>query len=170
MQNYIIAIIMHADILSLIIVLTALDVKDIASFLIDQIALCLREADRHKLRSAAQASVWAAFHRMWERKNISDRWSSFMTNLPSPVEETSLGLQLILDRLLRNTIQNQAAQPGNVSTAAVARPLDKLEINVIHYMAGYIAVKLLKKYRKKHRCQVSEIRSRDKVSACERLL
>ena len=100
MQNYIIAIIMHADILSLIIVLTALDVKDIASFLIDQIALCLREADRHKLRSAAQASVWAAFHRMWERKNISDRWSSFMTNLPSPVEETSLGLQLILDRLL----------------------------------------------------------------------
>ena len=72
-----------------------------------------------------------------------------MTNLPSPVEETSLGLQLILDRLLRNTIQNQAAQPGNVSTAAVARPLDKLEINAIRYMAGYIAVKLLKKYRKK---------------------
>ena len=123
--------------------------KDIASFLIDQIALCLREADRHKLPSAAQASVWAAFHRMRERKNISDRWSSFMTNLPSPVEETSLGLQLILDRLLRNTIQNQAAQPGNVSTAAVARPLDKLELNAIRYMAGYIAVKLLKKYRKK---------------------
>ena len=70
-----------------------------------------------------------------------------MTNLPSPVEETSLGLQLILDRLLRNTIQNQAAQPGNVSTAAVARPLDKLEINAIRYMAGYIAVKLLKKRR-----------------------
>lgn len=73
-----------------------------------------------------------------------------MTNLKAPELcqlESQLTLQLLMDRVLKQMLKNKAAATENQHSAAVL-PLTIREKSAIRYMAGYVAVKLLKKYRK----------------------
>jgi hypothetical protein len=130
---------------------------EISSFLIAQMTICLQEAGKHKLPSTAKASVWSSFHRLRESKQIADKWSRFIDTLPSTLElEPSLSPQLILDRIIKKLINNsaEAIQQSEASRGGSSRPMDRIETNTIRYMAGlpgYIAVKLLKKYKRKAR-------------------
>ena len=120
--------------------------EPVSSYLMNQVTLCLNEGLKYKLPSAAQASVWSAFHHLRGSKHIMDRWDSFAaTALPSQeLEESPLLLQLLLDRMLKACIRRQleTSEP----TAAACNPISSLERNAIHYMVGFVAVKLLKRY------------------------
>ena len=60
-------------------------------------------------------------------------------------------LQLILDRALKKMLRNEAESMHTTTSTAVAQELTQVESNAIRYMAGYVAVKLLKKYRRTYK-------------------
>ena len=128
-------------------------VEEVASFLMAQVMTCLKEAEKHKLPSAAKASIWAIFHQIRGNEQIAGKWRSFIATIPSSsgVQESALCLQLIFDRMLKGLISSKAEACTAPPTTAASggRPIDMMESNTIRYMAGYIAVKLLKKFKKK---------------------
>ena len=128
-------------------------VAEIARFLILQMNSCLVAGYRHKLTSAAQASVWSTFHSLRSSQHVKHTWNAFISaQVPqSHQKEPQLALQLLLDRVLKRLIENKAKatrQHTESSAASSVRPLTALESNGLRYMAGYVAVSLLKKYRK----------------------
>ena len=128
-------------------------VAEIARFLILQMNSCLVAGYRHKLTSAAQASAWSTFHSLRSSQHVKHTWNAFISaQVPqSHQKEPQLALQLLMDRVLKRLIENKAKatrQHTESSTAGSVRPLTTLESNGLRYMAGYVAVSLLKKYRK----------------------
>lgn len=128
-------------------------ISDIAACMALNLSKCILAASKHKLSSAVQAATWSAFHRLRSNKDILDSWSYFITtNIPAlHQQECQLCLQLIMDRMLKRLIHNKAEERKSHYKAIAARlpQLTVLQINGIRYMAGYIAVKLLKKYKKR---------------------
>ena len=122
-------------------------VAEIARFLILQMNSCLVAGYRHKLTSAAQASVWSTFHSLRSSQHVKHTWNAFISaQVPqSHQKEPQLALQLLMDRVLKRTRRKQL---GSTPRAPQPRPLTALESNGLRYMAGYVAVSLLKKYRK----------------------
>lgn len=115
-----------------------------------ELTVCFTEAAKHRLPSTAQASVWSTFHKLRRSKHVTDQWNSFVTShLPSEesAEESHLGMQMLLDRMLKQLIKSEIGAP-EVSTVICQPALDVMESNAVRYMAGYIAIKLLKKFRK----------------------
>jgi hypothetical protein len=53
-----------------------------------------------------------------------------------------------MDRLLKKLLENQAKAAKKYEISESVRPLTSLESNAVRYMAGYVAIKLLKKYQK----------------------
>lgn len=84
----------------------------IASVLVSGLKKCLSAADKHKLPSVAQASVWSSFHCLRVSKHIADQWSSFIAKTVPFQEagESLLGLQLILDRMLKAMIKTKSEE------------------------------------------------------------
>ena len=63
-------------------------------------------------------------------------------------------LQLLLDRLLKELLKNKAGVKKcshECTMTSSVKPLIEMESNAIRYMAGYVAVSRLKKYRKPSR-------------------
>ena len=127
-------------------------VAQIAILFISKASGCIISGYKHKLPSAAQ-SVFSTFHqfrRSWEMKQI---WRVFVsTHLPESCrQESELALQLLLDRLLKK-LHNNKADAKKQSTASSqtysVRSFTVMESNTVRYMSGYVAVSLLKKYRK----------------------
>ena len=113
---------------------------------------CLLAGKRHKLPSVSHAAVWSAFHRIRAGKDIIEEWKKFVSStvLLSHRKECELALQVILDRKLKKMIQNKARRIQGAIPGQTVRPtLTSTEISGMRYMAGYIAVKLLRKYWKR---------------------
>ena len=65
---------------------------------------------------------------------------------PEPCQVGSqLALQLLMDRVLKKMLKNKADAIEQPSSSEVV-PLTIREKSAICYMAGYVAVKLLKRY------------------------
>ena len=123
---------------------------EISLFLVTKLHTCVVSGDRHKLPSAAQGCMWNSFHKVRNSDEVNRVWSTFITTIKTPEPfclESRLALQLLLDRLLKKMIENKAKAVDQRSSVAVA-PLTIREKSAIRYMAGYIAVKLLKRYKK----------------------
>lgn len=78
-------------------------------------------------------------------------WNAFIARkVPqSHQQEPRLALQLLLDRMLKRCIQNVAqGQHHTLSASSSSKPLTAIETNAVRYMAGYVAVSLLKRYSK----------------------
>jgi len=71
-----------------------------------------------------------------------------MSKLQAPSCESELALQLLLDTAVRKMLRNKSN--ANMSSGATAEQADLTdrEKNAVRYMAGYIAVTLLKRYKK----------------------
>lgn len=125
--------------------------SDIAAHLMSIVNKCILQGSKHKLPSAAQAAIWSTFHSLRTSKQLQDKWDSFTaTHVPVTYhQEPQLFLQLVIDRMLKKIIKNKA-EGGALKVADVksSAQITDFQSNAIRYMAGYIAVKLLKKYRK----------------------
>ena len=126
------------------------NISDIAIFLITQVNTCLVAGRKHKLPSAAKAYVWSTFHQLRNSKQVKQVWSTFTQAqiIEAHREESQLTLQLLLDRLLKQLIKNKAEMFKQKSAASFMAPLSAMECNAVRYMAGYVAISLLKKYQK----------------------
>jgi len=133
--------------------LNADHVANIATLLVLESKKCLLIGKKHKLPSVAQAAVWSSFHQLRQRQDILQAWAEFIKgNIPvANLTEHKLALQLILDRMLKKIIATEVMPAAKATAATIgtaAKSLTQCESNAIRYMAGYIAVKLLKQYRK----------------------
>lgn len=104
-----------------------------------------------------QASVWSLFHGVRCSKHIHQAWEIYVGHFPTSLNESKFALQLILDRMLKRLIE---AEAGQTRSESIARPLTETEINAIRYMAGYVAVSLLKKARKTSKNPALQIKRR----------
>lgn len=127
-------------------------IQGIAVRIISELDSCLLARKKHKLPSVAQGAVWSAFHKLRLRQDILHAWNVFIiSNIPTAAlhEQHELALQIILDRVMKKIIANKAHSINGPSSKTVCiRPMTVYESNAIRYMAGYVAIKLLKKYRK----------------------
>ena len=125
-------------------------VTEVALFLVTKLYACLVCGDKYKLPSVALGCMWSSFHKVRNNDAVSRVWSTFITTIKAPEAcclESHLALQLLMDRVLKKMIENKAKAVKQLSSVAVA-PLTIREKSAMRYMAGYVAVKLLKRYKK----------------------
>ena len=124
-------------------------IADIAQSMITSVNECIA-GNRQKLPSAAQAALWTDFHQLRTSKEMKQTWNIFLAaHVPnSSNSEPNVTLQLLLDRLLKKMLSNKVIQINEESQAAPVKPLTAMESNAVRYMAGYVAVTLLKRYKK----------------------
>ena len=123
---------------------------DISIHLTEKINSCIT-VSRSRMPSSAEGSMWSAFHQLRSSSEIQRVWCRFVArSIPPNVncEESQLVLQLLLDRILKKLLENQAKASKKYEISDYVRPLTSLECNAVRYMAGYVAIKLLKKYQK----------------------
>ena len=105
-----------------------------------------------EIPSVAHAVFWTAFHQLRQDEHLKGSWHRFPTDkVPTNHhQDNQLALQLLLDRLLKAVIKTTAEKKETSSSSVQIRPLTamELEYNAIRYMAGYVTVNLLKKYKK----------------------
>ena len=133
---------------------------------------CLDAGKRHKLPSLAQGAVWSAFHALRLRQDILREWTTFITaNNISSVhnQDHEMALQVLLDRMLKHIMAKQAMAATAVDCAKEVSPLTFCESNAVRYMAGYVAVKLLRKYRRGSRNATLNIKYRLFVNTLQRM-
>ena len=125
-------------------------VADMAILLISKASGCITSRYKHKLPSAAQASMWSTFHQLRGNQEMKQAWGMFVsTHIPeSSQQESELALQLLFDRLLKKMLHNKADAKKRSTANSQVRPLTAMESNAVRYMSGYVAESLLKKYRK----------------------
>ena len=112
---------------------------------------CISSASQQKLPTAAQGTLWTSFHHVRCSEELQRVWDVFVTQFPDQTQcqESDFVLQLLIDRTMKMLLLNKAKTEKSSETATRnVRPLTCLEQNAVRYMAGYVALKLLKKYRK----------------------
>ena len=137
--------------------LEEIDTTGIASSLVALVDKCVQASRRKKLPSAVTACLLSTFHKRRGCQTTQTMWKTF---LPS-AEESVLCFQLILDNILKARLERMAADLECVSTPAHAvfvKPLTFTETNAVRYMAGFVAVKLLRRYRKPTRHQAVQVK------------
>ena len=91
------------------------------------------------------SKIWRNFHVLRLSDPVRSAWKSCLVDLPSDVKDVSyLTLQLILRRMFQEVVQQMTVK-NNPLTVSPQR-ITPREENAIRYMAGYIVVKLKKKY------------------------
>ena len=136
----------------LIMSVSTCETRDFLVGLISKLEACLRAGDRCQLPSSKAARVWSSFHRLRVDPDLRVAWANYLSSIHLPATlqaQSAFALQLVVDRLLKKLIsmrtddQSQTAGKNNLSTLTLR------EQNVVYYMSGYIAVKLIKKFKKR---------------------
>ena len=116
-----------------------------AVVVITKVYSCINVGKQHRLPSTSQSYVWKAFHAMRTSDEMSSIWNAFVTHNSIAHDESQLLLQLLMDRLLKALIKNEGRRVPSTSNTPT---LNQREQNAVRYMAGYVAVALLKKYKR----------------------
>ena len=125
------------------------DVSGIAVSLITACYSSITAGFHHKLPSVAQCSVWKAFHKVRNAKDIEVAWTGFIAKKQLDPTEIHLTLQLLLFRLLKGLLKNLAnSKREGASASTVSQLLTQRERNAIRYMSGYVAISLLKRFKR----------------------
>ena len=85
---------------------------DISIHLIQKISSCISGAQQ-KLPSSAQGRIWSAFHQLRCNSEVHMVWSTFISrSIPAHVhcQESLLVLQLLMDRIMKELLENQAKE------------------------------------------------------------
>ena len=127
-------------------------IKNVAKLLVKKVAACVTQANSRKLPSARSSMLWYNFHQLRNCQEIKEAWKAFVElNIPtcsSASRDAHSTLQILLDHLLKKMIHNQAEA---VSKKTTIEPLEKIpprESNAVRHMSGFVAVKLLKKFKR----------------------
>ena len=123
------------------------EVDEIATLLVSRIINCIIAGNKLKLPSAARAYIWASFHQLRCNQEIKERWGNFWLKSSGCPRVAHLALQLLLDRVLKQILADQAHRVRETHAATVTK-LTPMESNAVRYMAGYVALKLLKQFKK----------------------
>ena len=119
--------------------------------------------ERCKLPSSKAQRMWSAFHKFRNKPELVVAWSACIiqsqgiSDLSLDPSTTRLGLQVLIDRLFKSMILNRNKKPEQ---AVDLTPLSAREQNVVFYMSGYVALKLLKRFRKKSDSKAVEEKNR----------
>ena len=125
-------------------------VTDFAVTVVAKLNTCLASAQKYKLPSLSQGSMWSSFHKVRNSDELKQIWSSFIGKIKAPEScqvECQLALQLLVDRIIKKMLKNKA-DAKSVNEGEPVPPLTIREQSAIRYMAGYVAFKLLKRYGK----------------------
>lgn len=151
------------DVLTLLhYTLQSSDVSAISVLLLSRIHDCiLLSKKKHLLPSCTQSAMWNAFHRLRGSDDVLNAWSKFLAPCPAENKENdNFAMQLVLDRVLKRMLSNMRKQRSH-SSVPKDKPLTENECSAIRYMSGYVAVKLLKKYR--HKCKNKDLETKYKL-------
>ena len=109
----------------------------------------------HTLPSSIMSKMWGKFHEFRFNPTLHQYWALYLERVQVPQsikQESTLVLQLLVDRLFKRIVKNEAQPVGSSQTAAPSNQpvvLTVREENAIRYMAGYVATKLKKKFQKR---------------------
>ena len=151
------------EVLKLLQHIMQLDLSNISVFLLSQLSECITSSKkRHLLPSLTQSAMWNAFHRLRGGEDVLHAWNKFLAPCPAEHQECNLAMQLVLDRGLKRMLSNiRKHTSANHSTPQEIKPLTDSECSAIRYMSGFVAVKLLKKYR--HNCKNQDLKTKYKL-------
>ena len=97
---------------------------------------------------SSSGRMWSTFHQFRVSETAIDAWRRFMVQtVPHPqllAHASNLCFQLVIDRVLKCMIE---MRKNKLSTSKPKIKLSVREENVIYYMSGFVAVKLIKKYQ-----------------------
>ncbi len=113
----------------------------------------IRASQIHHLPAAVQCTIWSEFHSTRCSLETKRIWETLICKIPeAQSQEHQFTMQILLDRILKRLIKSKAQKKLDGLSSALAnvqtQPLTMLESNAIRYMAGYVAVSLLRRYRK----------------------
>ena len=94
-------------------------ISDIVVALVSKTYAYIAVELNHKLPSVARCAVWKAFHKMRNAEEVKTTWSNFVLTRNCTSSETYmyLTLQLLLDRLLKTMLKNDASANSESLTA-----------------------------------------------------
>ena len=119
------------------------------AMLMSNMYLCFTKAACEQASSIrAQGNMWRCFHILRTDSALKSAWDSVA--FPDPLrQESALTFQLLCDRFLKAMIANKSSsqQQSKVSSTSNTK-LSPREQNAVRYMAGYVAVSLLNRYKK----------------------
>ena len=102
-----------------------------------------------QLKSITKGHMWSAFHQLRLSEQPKDAWRRFMAHSLLPAQHADQCLQLIIDRLFKRVITTKTKRLHKTSHTPPDDPkLSEHEDNVVYYMSGFVAFKLMRKYRK----------------------
>lgn len=103
-------------------------------------AILDKSKHKHKLPSAIMGKVWGQFHKIRFDSTLHHQWTTYLAavDVPSPLKiESSLTLQLLLDRLFKCLINILCIGSKPITNRDQEVMLTPREQNAIRYMAGY---------------------------------
>ena len=121
--------------------------SEISVFLLGKVYACLVSGDKYKLPTTRAGYMWNSFHRFRNGQEVKKVWKSFITTIQAPSNESELALQVLLSAIIEKMLSNKASACAS-STSTQQPDLTEREKNAVRYMAGYVAVSLLKRYKK----------------------
>ena len=119
---------------------------DIAITLLSRVYSCIAAGKTYRLPSISQACVWRLFHQMRNSEGVRTLWKNFIALHTFPAAESNL-TQLLLDQMLKAMLKNEAQASAVISSSTVP-PLSPREKNAVRYMAGYVVISLLRKFKR----------------------
>ena len=122
-------------------------VCQVVASLCKKIHTCLLAGRRIARPSTAQGVIWSRFHQLRCSELLKQLWRKI--KFPDTLIEFDLGLQIISDRLLNQMITKETPIPQ--STQETRPSLTTREKNAVRYMAGYVAITLIRRYSKTSR-------------------
>ena len=123
----------------------------ISQWLVASVQTCLEHGYACQLPSNITSEIWKRYHELRCRKDVTCTWSSYLSALNVPdecLEESELTLQLLMDRIIEKLLERKANSQASNTITPPSVPLRIGEENAIRYMAGYVAVKLFRRYKK----------------------
>ena len=103
------------------------------------------------LTSNGADKKWSLFHKLLFSEDMFKKWNVFIqrSSVPSYLQKYGRqSLQVVLDRDFKHVIAERNSAEATNSKDTDDSNISEREENVIRYTSGYVAVKLLKKYRK----------------------
>lgn len=101
--------------------------------------------------STGSDKVWSKFHKLRLCPILRECWKEYLRTSRVPthlLKYSDQSLQVMLDRVLKYMIKQRSTTAAGPTKDDDIK-LSEREENVVRYMSGYVAVKLLKKYRRK---------------------
>ena len=142
----------------------------IAVLMLTQLGNCLYAGKKHRLPSLGEAAVWTAFQRIRNGEEILGAWKAFMEKSNLQAEEVDFTVQLFLDRAIKKMLSNIAdCMLTTTQLTSNEEAMTPLQSNAVRYMAGYVSIKLLKRYRRTYKNKKVQFKHKLFVQTLEKM-